>query len=119
MNDKSSNIKGLWCYALGWLSGIFFLTTSWDNKFVRFHAIQSIIFFGLITLAEIFTMNIPGISGLIFIFFIMISMISWKWLMWTAFKGEMFHLPLIGYLAGQLSNANPVENAQIAVRFQK
>jgi uncharacterized membrane protein len=40
------NLEGLLCYVLGWLTGIIFLLLEKDNKFVRFHAIQSILVFG-------------------------------------------------------------------------
>ena len=37
------NVAGLLCYILGWITGIVFLVIEPDNKFVRFHALQSII----------------------------------------------------------------------------
>ncbi len=37
------NIEGVLCYALGPVSATFFLTKEWNNNFVRFHAIQSIL----------------------------------------------------------------------------
>lgn len=39
------NIEGLLCYVLGFLTGILFLVLEKDNKFVRFHAMQSIVTF--------------------------------------------------------------------------
>ncbi len=43
------NLAGLLCYVGWWVSGIVFLIIEPDNKFVRFHAIQSIVTFGFIT----------------------------------------------------------------------
>ena len=40
------NIAGLLCYVAGWVSGLIFLLIETENKFVRFHAVQSIIVFG-------------------------------------------------------------------------
>jgi uncharacterized membrane protein len=40
------NVAGALCYALGWVTGIIFFIIEKDNKFVRFHAFQSIIVFG-------------------------------------------------------------------------
>ncbi len=53
--DKTStglteNVAGLLCYVLGWVSGFVFILTEQENKFVRFHAMQSIISFGTITI---------------------------------------------------------------------
>ncbi len=36
------NVAGLLCYVLGWVTGIIFLILENKNRFVRFHAIQSI-----------------------------------------------------------------------------
>ena len=47
----TENVAGLLCYILGWITGIIFLILEPDNKFVRFHAIQSIIVFGIISVA--------------------------------------------------------------------
>ncbi len=55
--DKTStglteNVAGLLCYVLGWVSGFVFILIEQENKFVRFHAMQSIISFGTITIIE-------------------------------------------------------------------
>ena len=55
----TENVAGLLCYVLGWVSGIVFLIIEPENKFVRFHAFQSIIVFGLISLVGIVFSPIP------------------------------------------------------------
>lgn len=47
------NIAALLSYILGWLTGIVFILIEKDNKFVRFHAMQSIIAFGGLTIVQI------------------------------------------------------------------
>ncbi len=47
------NIAALLSYILGWITGIVFFLIEKDNKFVRFHAMQSIIAFGGITILQI------------------------------------------------------------------
>ena len=37
-----ANLAAALAYALGWVSGLVFLLTEHDNKFVRFHAMQSV-----------------------------------------------------------------------------
>ena len=54
--DKTStglaeNVAGLLCYVLGWISGLIFILIEPENKFVRFHAIQSIFVFSILTVA--------------------------------------------------------------------
>ena len=46
------NIAGLLCYLGGWITGIVFLVIEQKNKFVRFHALQSIVTFGALTVAS-------------------------------------------------------------------
>ena len=43
------NVAGLLCYVLGWVTGLIFILIEKENKFVRFHAMQSIVTFGSIT----------------------------------------------------------------------
>ena len=44
------NIAAALTYALGWITGAIFLLTEPSNKFVRFHALQSLIVFGGLSL---------------------------------------------------------------------
>jgi len=37
------NVAGLLCYLAGWITGLIFYLIEKENKFVRFHAMQSII----------------------------------------------------------------------------
>ena len=39
----SENLEAVLCYALGWITGLIFLLLEKDNRFVRFHALQSLI----------------------------------------------------------------------------
>ena len=41
------------CYALGWISGLIILLVEKENDTVRYHAAQSVIVFGSITLLNI------------------------------------------------------------------
>jgi len=100
MNKTSTgldeNIAGLLCYVLGWISGIIFLMVEQENKFVRFHAFQSILVFGILTLAGIVLGWIPGI-GLILNWFIGITaFVSWVVLMVKAYQGTRYKLPWVG-----------------------
>ena len=53
------NLEGLLCYVIGWITGIIFLLLEKDNKFVRFHAVQSIVIFGAFTVVIIIFRFIP------------------------------------------------------------
>ena len=56
------NIAGLLCYVLGWISGLIFLLVETENKFVRYHAVQSIIVFGTLNIAGIIFGWIPWLG---------------------------------------------------------
>jgi len=45
------NVAGALCYGLGWVTGVVFFATEPENRFVRFHAMQSMIAFGIGMLA--------------------------------------------------------------------
>ena len=89
------NIAGLLCYVLGWVSGIIFLLIEQDNKFVRFHAMQSIIVFGIVTVAGIILGFVPFIGWLV----PAISFILWVVLMVKAYQGTRYKIPWAGNLA--------------------
>ena len=93
------NVAGLLCYVLGWISGLVFFLIENKNKFVRFHALQSIIVFGVLTLASIVIGWIPiigwVINGLIWV----LAVVLWILLMIKSYQGEKFKLPWAGDLA--------------------
>ena len=93
------NIVGLLCYVLGWITGIIFLVLEKENKFVRFHAIQSLATF--LTLFLIVTVIgwIPIIGWIISILITPLGLILWLLLMYKAYKGERFKLPIAGDFA--------------------
>ena len=93
------NVAGLLCYVLGWVSGIVFLLIEQQNKFVRFHAIQSIVVFGVLNIAGIILRAIP-IFGVAFSAIIgVLSFILWIVLMVKAIQGTKYKLPWAGNFA--------------------
>jgi uncharacterized membrane protein len=95
------NVAGLLCYVLGWVTGIIFLVLEKNNKFVRFHAIQSIIVFGAITVADIILGFIPFIGWIIAWLLGLLAFILWIILMVKAYRGEMYKLPVAGDIAAR------------------
>lgn len=89
------NVAALLCYALGWITGLIFFLIEKDNKFVRFHALQSIIVFaglGLISIVLSFTVVIPLIAALL-------SLALWIVLMVTSYQGKKIKIPIAGEIA--------------------
>ncbi|WP_280434563.1 DUF4870 domain-containing protein [Nocardia carnea] len=66
MDKKTSAILS---YALGWLTGIVFLFVGKNDPDVKFHASQSIVFFGAVSVVDIvlsITGSLLGALGIIF-----------------------------------------------------
>ena len=97
--NLEENIAGLLCYVLGWVTGIVFLVLEKENKFVRFHAMQSLVtFLPLSVIALVFSF-VPFIGGVISSLIWIIELILWLILMFKAYKGEMYKLPVVGDFA--------------------
>jgi len=56
----SANVAGLLCYVAGWITGIIFVVLEKKSKFVKFHAWQSIMTFGVLTVAHLVLSTILG-----------------------------------------------------------
>lgn len=94
------NVAGLLCYVLGWVSGVIFLLIERENKFVRFHAIQSVYVFGVLTIANIVLGWIPFVGPFIFRPLLgVLALILWIVLMVKAYQGTRYKLPWSGNLA--------------------
>jgi len=93
------NIEGLLCYILGWITGIVFLVLEKENKFVRFHAMQSLATFLLLFIILVIIGMIPFIGWVISILISIFMLILWLFLMYKAFKGELYKLPIVGEFA--------------------
>ncbi len=94
-----ANVAGLLCYVLGWISGLVFILIEKENKFVRFHAMQSIIVFGALTLASIVLRWIPLLGWVISLLLSVLGLVLWIVLMVKAYQGEKYKLPWAGDLA--------------------
>src|SRR3989338_6144187 len=88
------NTAAALAYLLGWLTGLIMLVLEKD-KFVRFHAMQSIIVFGGLNLLVM----VPIFGWVLLPFAVLAGFILWLVLMFKAYKGEEFVLPVVGEFA--------------------
>jgi uncharacterized membrane protein len=101
------NVAGFLCYVLGWVTGIIFLIIEPNNKFIRFHAVQSIIVFGAYMVISLIFGWIPYIGLIIRILLGVTAFILWIVLMLKAYHGQMYKLPIAGDIAEkQAQNIN-------------
>jgi uncharacterized membrane protein len=98
-SGNNENLMGAASYLLGWITGIIFLLVEKDSKFVRFHAMQSTIAAGGLSIAWIALGFIPILGALVGLILWFAGFIFWIVCMWKAFQGEMYKIPYIGDLA--------------------
>jgi uncharacterized membrane protein len=102
----AENVAGLLCYALGWVTGLIFYFID-KRPFVRFHAAQSIVVFGGLTIIRVglgMVFLTGGVSlgfGLLWLVSIL-GFVLWILLMIKAYQGERYRLPIAADLADQL-----------------
>lgn len=103
--EKSSlgidaNLAALLAYILGFFTGIAFLVLEKENKYVRFHAMQSTLVFAFIMVINVALSVIPFFGPLVSIFLIgPATVILWLLLMYKAYNNEKFKFPILGDIA--------------------
>jgi len=111
------NVAGLICYAGFWVTGIIFLVIEKKNKTVRFHAMQSLVVFGILNIiwgaansvrvgVAVFAWNYPFAlayllaATVIFWIFFIIWWVLWGVLMYRAYHNRVWKVPAgLGNLA--------------------
>jgi uncharacterized membrane protein len=98
------NVACLLCYLFGWISGLIIFLIEKDNKLVRFHAAQSMVVFGALSVFQVvfgygFLFGGGGILRLVYL----AAMVLWIFLMVKAWNREYFKLPVVGDIAENIS----------------
>jgi uncharacterized membrane protein len=97
-----ANLAAALSYLVGFVTGIIFLVIEKDNRFVRFHALQSTLLFAGIVAIDLLMRIVPYLGALVVVFVIVpASAVLWLLLMYKAYQGEEFKLPLVGRLAAE------------------
>lgn len=104
------NVAALLAYLLSWITGLVFLVLEKESKYVRFHAMQSILF-GVVWIVGwvvLFAVSraleiIPFLGGILsatlYFAFWIAYVVFYILLMVKAYQGEMYKLPVIGDIA--------------------
>jgi uncharacterized membrane protein len=107
-------LSALLCYTAWWVSGLIFLIIEQQNRAVRFHAAQSLVLFGglsiVIALLSVFSIGMLVVSSSAFqlartvVYFVWIAAVGiWLLLMYRTFKGETWQVPFAGDLAAKIA----------------
>jgi len=92
----SANVAGLLCYVAGWITGIVFVVLEKKSIFVKFHAWQSIMTFGVLTVAYLILRWIPFVGWILSIIIYILMAVLWIILIIQAGTGKMWKVPWAG-----------------------
>jgi uncharacterized membrane protein len=106
------NVAAGLSYILGWITGLIFFLVEKQNRFVRFHAMQSILFFGGLTVLNVILNFIGGldilllsaVAGVLGYLIGLVGFIGWIVLLINGFQGKYFKLPIVGDYAERYAN---------------
>lgn len=91
----SENSAAALAYVFGWVSGLVFVLAEKDNARVRFHAMQSLLFFAGLTIISF----VPVFGWILSPFVMIVGLIGWLTSVYKAYNGEDFELPVVGKMA--------------------
>ena len=95
------NVAGLLSYVFGFITGIIFLVLEKENKFVKFHAMQSTTLSLSLFVASFVLVWIPILGWIVLMVAQIASLIAWIVCMIKAFQKEYFKIPVIGDFAAK------------------
>lgn len=93
------NVTAALSYALWLVGGIIIYLIEKENKFVRFHAMQSIMVFGSLLILSIILGFIPVLNLIAAFIMPVIVLVCWIYGIIKAATGETFKFPFVGDLA--------------------
>ena len=101
----NENLAALLSYVLGFITGIIFFVIEKESKFVKFHAMQSILVSAALMVLSFVLGFIPFIGWLALILLGPVSFVLWIILMVKAYKYVWFKLPVVGDIAEKQADA--------------
>ena len=105
----ADNLAGMLAYVTIVPAIIFLVIEPYNrNRFIRFHAFQSIFFFVAVIIVSVvmpFIAVIPVFGVLLWALVCLAELILWLLLLLKAYGGQMWKLPVIGDIAEKQANA--------------
>ena len=98
----NQNLMAALTYLLGIITGVIFLVIERKNAYIRFHAAQSVVTFGIIFILSIILPFIPVLGRVLLAVLNIVQLVVWILLMVKAYQGVKYKLPYIGDLAEDL-----------------
>lgn len=89
-------------YAGGVITGAVLLAVEKNDRFVRFHAMQSVVTFVGVLVIHLVLAGVPVIGVVLYLPFVLAIFGLWVFLMLKAWRGETYKLPYLGDVAEHL-----------------
>ena len=110
----ASNLAGALAYLLGPITGVFFLVTAGQDRFIRFHAMQSLVVSAALFAANLLLMVLDSVLAFVpvlgwavgFALTIglgIVAFVLWLVLMYRAYHGSEWQVPVLGAYARRYS----------------
>ena len=104
--DPNRNLVAAISYLFGFITGIVILFIEKDDKYIRFHATQSVLVFGIIFAVNVIINIIFApidflgvVTTLLSTLISIVAVIVWAVSMYQAFSGRIFKWPVVGEFA--------------------
>ncbi|PTL39429.1 DUF4870 domain-containing protein [Alkalicoccus saliphilus] len=92
----SQNTAAALSYVLGFITGLIFLFLEKDNKFIRYHAMQSIVISVSLIILNTVLGFIPFIGWFFNLILAPVGLVIWIICIVKAYQGEWFEFPIAG-----------------------
>lgn len=112
----NENLVGMLCYVGLVFTGLFFFLTEKKSKYVRFHGLQSTLFFVAwvivwMAFGSIFSF-LPVVADWLLRLVKVAGLVGWVLLIVKSYKGEYFLLPVVGRIAMENSEFKAPEGQE-------
>jgi uncharacterized membrane protein len=109
-----ARLSSVLCYAGWWITGLVFLFAERRHRGVRFHAAQSIVVFGALSVALFLSGGASAVAFFVAVptfqlvqtlgYLLWLAAVGlWLYLLLTAWRGDTWHVPVAGNLARKLA----------------
>lgn len=95
----SPQLLAAFAYLGGVITGVVLLSVEKEDRFVRFHAMQSTMTFLIVLVAHLALTGLPVLGKALYVPFVLGVAALWVFLMVQAFNGHRYKLPYIGEFA--------------------
>lgn len=106
------NIAGFICYLGSIVTGLIFFLLEKDSRFVKFHAMQSVVFFAMLFIVRGAFGYVPLIGWVIKLLLSLVGLALWLVLMVSAYHHERLRLPVVSEIADNLVKAFDKSNTR-------